>query len=302
MDAGNHSLRSLEPFLLMAKSAKGAGATKLIADATSAPGTYAFAELLEMPNIQELGANEQHAPWLELLKLFCYRTWADYKQLSGSLPQLNPAQTTKLKQLSIVSLAERSRILAYSDLLAYLDISSVRQLEDLIIDAMYQDVLKGKLDQKEARIEIEYTIGRDLEPGTAGLEVLLSKLRDWSSRTATVIQALDVQIQGIKDNEKATADAAKEYESERVAVATQIAEQRRQQPRKQVGEDALAAGGNGPSGPPTDVQRPAGARKGTSGALIATRLQINGNPPLQDSYTPMIQAEFRSRYTLGRNT
>ncbi|CAE6466245.1 unnamed protein product [Rhizoctonia solani] len=248
----------------MAKSAKGAAATKLIADATSAPGTYAFAELLEMPNIRELAANEQHTQWLDLLKLFSYRTWTDYKQLSGSLPQLNPAQATKLKQLSIVSLAERSRILAYPDLLACLDISSVRQLEDLIIDAMYQDVLKGKLDQKEARIEIEYTIGRDLEPDNVGLEVLLGKLRDWSSRTATVIQALDDQIQGIKDNEKAMADAAREHERERVTMATQAAEQRRQQPRKQVVEDAMA-GNNAPSGSSADVQRPAGARKGAAG-------------------------------------
>ncbi|CEL59972.1 COP9 signalosome complex subunit 7 OS=Dictyostelium discoideum GN=csn7 PE=1 SV=1 [Rhizoctonia solani AG-1 IB] len=276
MEAGNHSFRSLEPFLLMAKSAKGAGATKLIADATSAPGTYVFAELLEMPNIQQLGTSEQHAPWLELLKVFSYRTWADYKQLSGSLPQLNPAQATKLKQLSIVSLAERSRILAYSDLLSHLDIASVRQLEDLIIDAMYQDVLKGKLDQKEARVEIEYTIGRDLD-GAAGLQALLSKLRDWSNRTSTVIQALDVQIQGIKDKEKTTADADREYESERVAMATQIAEQRRQQPRKQVVEEAMAAGSNAPSGSSAEAQRSTGTRKGASGG---TRMETRrkGHP------------------------
>ncbi|GAB1525871.1 Protein M3 [Rhizoctonia solani] len=194
MDAGNHSLRSLEPFLLMAKSAKGAGATKLIADATSAPGTYVFAELLEMPNIQE-------------------------------------------------------------------------------------DVLKGKLDQKEARIEIEYTIGRDLEPGAAGLQVLLSKLREWSNRTSTVIQALDVQIQGIKDNERGAADAAKEYEGERVAMATQIAEQRRQQPRKQVVEDAMATGGGAPSGSSADAQRSTSTRKGTSGGpliLVACIYQLYG--------------------------
>jgi COP9 signalosome complex subunit 7 len=54
MDAGNYSLKVLEPFLLMAKSAKGAAATKLIADATSAAGTFVFAELLEMPNVQEV--------------------------------------------------------------------------------------------------------------------------------------------------------------------------------------------------------------------------------------------------------
>ncbi|KAF8679847.1 Membrane transport protein [Rhizoctonia solani] len=130
---------------------------------------------------------------------------------------------------------------------------------------MYQDVLKGKLDQKEARIEIEYTIGRDLEPGAAGLQVLLSKLREWSNRTSTVIQALDVQIQGIKDNERGAADAAKEYEGERVAMATQIAEQRRQQPRKQVVEDAMATGGGAPSGSSADAQRSTSTRKGTSG-------------------------------------
>ncbi|KAB5593547.1 COP9 signalosome complex subunit 7b [Ceratobasidium theobromae] len=254
MDAGNHSLRALEPFLLMAKSAKGAAATKLIVDATSAAGTYVFAELLEMPNVQELGGNEQHAPWVELLKLFSYRTWADYKQLSGSLPQLNPAQSTKLKQLSI--------ILLYSDLLAYLEISSVRQLEDLIIDAMYQDVLKGKLDQKEGRLEIEYTIGRDLEPGTTGLETLLNKLRDWSDRTASVIQALDTQIKEIQDKEKAATDATKEHESERIALATQLAEARRQQqPSRRQLEDVIAATVNAPSGSATEGQRSAGGRK-----------------------------------------
>jgi COP9 signalosome complex subunit 7 len=57
MDSGNHSLRALEPYLLMCKSAKGAAATKLIADATSAVGTYMFAELLEMPNIQEVSVS-----------------------------------------------------------------------------------------------------------------------------------------------------------------------------------------------------------------------------------------------------
>lgn len=43
----------LEPFLLISKSAKGAAAAKLIQDATSAPGVFVFAELLELPSIQE---------------------------------------------------------------------------------------------------------------------------------------------------------------------------------------------------------------------------------------------------------
>lgn len=48
------SSNKLEPFLLMAKSARGAAATKLIASATAAPGVFVFAELLDLPSIQEV--------------------------------------------------------------------------------------------------------------------------------------------------------------------------------------------------------------------------------------------------------
>ena len=54
MDLGSNFSAKLEPFLLMAKSLKGAAAAKLIQDATSAPGVFVFSELLELPNIQEV--------------------------------------------------------------------------------------------------------------------------------------------------------------------------------------------------------------------------------------------------------
>lgn len=69
------------------------------------------------------------------------------------------------------------RILPYSDLLSALEISNIRELEDLIIDAIYLDILRGKLDQKEQQFEVEYTMGRDLEPDSLGN--LLGALQDW---------------------------------------------------------------------------------------------------------------------------
>jgi len=54
---------------------------------------------------------------------------------------------------------------------------TIRELEDLIIDAIYLDILRGKLDQKEEQLEVEYTMGRDLEPGK--LEAVLAALKDW---------------------------------------------------------------------------------------------------------------------------
>lgn len=54
---------------------------------------------------------------------------------------------------------------------------TVRELEDLVIDAIYMDMLRGKLDQKEEQLEVEYTMGRDLEPGR--LESVLAALKNW---------------------------------------------------------------------------------------------------------------------------
>lgn len=70
-----------------------------------------------------------------------------------------------------------SQILPYSLLLEELQIESIRELEDLIIDAIYLNILRGKLDQKEQQLEIEYTMGRDLEPGK--LEKVLEALQNW---------------------------------------------------------------------------------------------------------------------------
>ena len=55
--------------------------------------------------------------------------------------------------------------------------TNIRDLEDLIIDAIYLDIVRGKLDQREHQFEVEYTMGRDLEPGK--LEQLLVSLQNW---------------------------------------------------------------------------------------------------------------------------
>ncbi|KAJ6487588.1 hypothetical protein C8R45DRAFT_1213667 [Mycena sanguinolenta] len=195
MDLGSNFAAKLEPFMLMAKSLKGAAAAKLIADATSAPGVFVFAELLELPNIQELKTHETHSKSFALLELFAYRTYEDYMQNKEAFPPLNAAQTTKLKHLSIVSLASQRRILPYADLLRALDMPNVRELEDLIIDAIYLDVLRGRLDQKQAQLEVEYTMGRDLAPGA--IDTVLAALRDWASTTASVLSTLDAKLNAV---------------------------------------------------------------------------------------------------------
>jgi len=227
MDLGSNFAAKLEPFLLMAKSVKGAAAAKLIQDATSAPGVFVFSELLELPNIQELGNSEQSKKHLSLLQLFAYKTYQDYLEHKDELPPLNRTQITKLKHLSIVTLASTRRILPYNDLLKVLDMPNVRELEDLIIDAIYLDILRGKLDQKEGQLEVEYTMGRDLEPGK--LESILSTLQDWSATTSSVLAALDEKINQITKEAKNNSARQAEYDSQLQATLKEIMEKKEKQ-------------------------------------------------------------------------
>ncbi|CAI2181473.1 8294_t:CDS:2 [Funneliformis geosporum] len=217
----NSSVRQrLEPYLLLSKSAKGGACVQLIKDALAAPGVYVFAELLSMPNVAELQKNEQHVSYHTLLRLFSYGTYKDYKEHVSTLPPLDATQLNKLKHLSIVSLSEESRTIPYDILLHYLDIPNVRELEDLIIEAVYQDVIKGKLDQKRKQLEIEYTMGRDLRPGQ--IDQMLEVLSVWSQTSEEILKVTDAKITQVRDtaieNKKQREDYEKEVERLRKEV------------------------------------------------------------------------------------
>jgi len=182
----------LQQYILLAKNSKGKACSALIGQALSAPNVMVFGELLDMPNVQQLTGTEEQK-MLDLLKLFAYGTFAEYKQNAAHLPPLNPTQTKKLKQLSIVTLAAQSRLIPYSVLQEQLDINALRDLEDLIIDAIYQGVIHGSLDQKKQQLEVEFTMGRDIKPES--LEKMISVLKAWSSQSDALLSTIKDKVQ-----------------------------------------------------------------------------------------------------------
>ncbi|KAK1225795.1 hypothetical protein PQX77_011244 [Marasmius sp. AFHP31] len=250
MDLGANFSARLEPYLLMGKSMKGAAAAKLVQDATSAPGVFVFGELLQLPNVQELGKNPEQEKHLSLLQLFAYKTYGDYLKHQDQLPPLNPAQITKLKHLSIVTLAADKRILPYSELMTALQTPTIRELEDLIIDAIYLDLLRGKLDQKEEQLEVEYTMGRDIEPERLG--ELLAALKDWASTTAAVLQTLDEKVASINTEANNAKARQESQEKEIQATLKELHEKSKEKGASGSGSGGghVLGGGPGPGGPP----------------------------------------------------
>lgn len=113
-------------------------------------------------------ANGPHSMYFELLRLFAFGTFREYVELKDKLPEITPVMKKKLQHLTIVSLATKMKVsllcfshfvlsssllyahvylifvrplppqcIPYSVLLQELDIKNVRDLEDLIIEAIY---------------------------------------------------------------------------------------------------------------------------------------------------------------------
>ena len=73
------ALNALEPYLALSKSATSPrAAADLVTQATAAPNTYVFAELLQTPNIQALSQSQEYAPHLRLLEIFSWGTLHAY--------------------------------------------------------------------------------------------------------------------------------------------------------------------------------------------------------------------------------
>ena len=133
-----------------------------------------------------------------------------------SLPQLTPLQLKKLKHLTIVSLAAKNRVssylqlwrlllnsililhamqsIPYSTLQEELEIRDLRELEDLIIEAIYAGIIQAKVSEYVYRtaafflqymalhllglqLEVECFIGRDIK--MESIPDMVKKLENW---------------------------------------------------------------------------------------------------------------------------
>lgn len=94
--------------------------------------------------------------------------------------------------MSIVSIASKNRTIPYKYLCEELHISNVRELEDLIIEAFYANIIKGKLDQLNNQLEIEYTIGRDVTDEQ--VDDILNVLNNWCKNCDFALKTIEAQI------------------------------------------------------------------------------------------------------------
>ena len=123
--------------------------------------------------------------------LICAEKRSRFTSAAPQRYKLTDAQQLKLKQLTVVNLAQNTKVrrikdgssnclptqladtwfecglqtIAYADLIQQLEVSNLRTLEDLLItECFYAGIIKGKLDQQQRCLHVQETIGRDVQP------------------------------------------------------------------------------------------------------------------------------------------
>lgn len=134
----------------------------------------------------------EFAGYVTLLRLFAYGTLADYRSAQGSgsgVPALSAAQEVKLKKLTVATLAEGKKVLPYDILMTQVEVPTVRELEDLLInECMATGLVRGKLDQRRRCFEVHNAVGRDLRPGQ--LTSIIATLADWHANAQDVLAGI----------------------------------------------------------------------------------------------------------------
>lgn len=98
--------------------------------------------------------------------------------------------------------------MSYETLETVLNITSVRELEDLIIESVYLGLVSGKLNQAKKVFEVAEVAGRDVR--RSDIDAMLNTLIGWQNKSANVMDQIHLRIVAAdEDNKAAAAEKAK---------------------------------------------------------------------------------------------
>lgn len=125
------------------------------------------------------------------------------------LPPLNQAQHNKLRELSLLTYAKFPHNLTYDKLMELLLIKDVAELEEVVMNAIYNGLIHGRLDPHGQRVNIT-SVAPLRDVSKTDIPTLQETLKEWSDRCTSTLSDLEKQIALVK----AEAVARKKKENE----------------------------------------------------------------------------------------
>lgn len=208
--------RDIKDFASSAKSLSGESLVSLIQEVLSSDHIFSFGELLLVPSVQELHGS-QYESAIKSLELFAYGTLKDYTGRRDSFIQLTDSQIGRLKLLTLVSLASQEKMLTYTTLHDELDTTSNRELEDIVIEAVYHGLVAAKIDQKNQILRIVESKTRDIAP--TDVDSVIADIFAWKMKCADLISTVQESSSELSNNRRINAD---ELEALRTVVGSKV--------------------------------------------------------------------------------
>lgn len=147
------------------------------------PDAYFFGRLLQLPAVKNMESDAQFAHFVQVLHLLCFGSLADLASQPPAVQELFRSSTTlqtKLKRLTLISLCSQARRVSYKDIRTHTGILDTRELEDLIIDTITEGLLKARIDQKEAAVDVFQVTARDVNlQDSKDLDRMIRTIETW---------------------------------------------------------------------------------------------------------------------------
>ncbi|KAG8136326.1 putative COP9 signalosome complex subunit 7b protein [Naja naja] len=231
----------LEQFILLARGTSGSALIALINQVLEAPGIYVFGELLELTNVREGKCKGFLTPdtfsFIHNLKVVLKFDFSHSEPEQPASFDGAPEEQVEAFdhcQLSFQNEAfEHGPCIPYSVLLKDLDMRNLRELEDLIIEAVYTDIIQGKLDQRNQVLEVDFCIGRDIQ--RKDISNVIKTLNEWCDGCEAVLLGIEQQVLNIKKTLKATASSSSSaQEMDQQLVERECPHPEQRQPTKKI--------------------------------------------------------------------
>ena len=100
--------------------------------------------------------------------------------------------------LSVITMAGESKSLSYDKLMKELDINNKQDLEELLLELIYNRLINATLDEKYKVVHVEWTFGRDAK--AEDIDEMVQKLENWVDKMEKVEDHIEKQIHDLDNN------------------------------------------------------------------------------------------------------
>ncbi|KAJ8902425.1 hypothetical protein NDN08_006830 [Rhodosorus marinus] len=191
----------------------GEDVSTVVREAVSDPLLFQFGEILSLDQVSEL-CNGGGQELYDLLVLYAYGNLKDYEMNTSLLPKILNVERMKLKQLTVLSQLSVPGDVSYDTLMKELNITKVRELEDLIIELIYAKLLNATFDQKRMLLHFVGCTSRDvpnpdvlqrtrltLTSVQSTVDVMLQSLESWRANSVRLLQTIDDMALDVREKE-----------------------------------------------------------------------------------------------------